>query len=87
MHRFLDWTANDHPGASHGITEADEICLPESNKGSRHIDRKSRKRGESASKQGLSKKQACILIARDRAGDAPLNSTQLFHLSLCLELR
>lgn len=67
-HRFLAWIANDHPSALHGITEADETYLLESYKGSRHLARKSRKRGGSASKRGLSKEQICILIARDRSG-------------------
>jgi transposase-like protein len=67
-HRFLTWMASDHPVALHGITEADETYLLESQKGSRHINRKPRKRGGSASKRGLSKEQICILIARDRAG-------------------
>lgn len=67
-HRFLTLIADDHPNSLHGITEADETYLLESHKGSRHLARKSRKRGGKASKRGLSKEQVCILIARDRAG-------------------
>ena len=67
-HRFLTWIASDHPLALHGITETDETYLLESHKGSRHLTRKPRKRGGSASKRGLSKEQVCILVARDRAG-------------------
>ena len=67
-HRFLTWIACDHPTALHGITEVDETYLLESHKGSRHLDRKPRKRGGSATKRGLSREQVCILIARDRSG-------------------
>lgn len=67
-HRFLTWIANDHPNALHGITEADETYLLESFKGSRHIPRNPRKRGERASKRGLSKEQVCVLVARDMTG-------------------
>lgn len=67
-HRFLALIAKDHPNVLHGITEADETYLLESQKGSRHLSRKPRKRGGKASRPGLSREQVCILIARDRAG-------------------
>ena len=49
-HRFLALMSKDHPNVLHGITEADETYLLESHKGSRHLDRKPRKRGGKASK-------------------------------------
>jgi hypothetical protein len=52
----------------HGIAEADEAYLLESEKGSRHLARKARHRGGAASQRGTSKEQVCILIARDRTG-------------------
>ena len=67
-HRFLALIAKDHPNVLHGITEADETYLLESQKGSRHLSRKPRKRGGKASRPGLSREQVCILIARDRVG-------------------
>ena len=66
-HRFLTWIKQDKPSTLHGITEADETYLLESHKGSRTLKRKSRKRGGSASKRGISNEQVCILIARDRS--------------------
>ena len=52
----------------HGITEADEMYLLESQKGSQHLTRPARKRGRRAGKRGISNKQVCILVARDRTG-------------------
>jgi transposase-like protein len=66
-HRFLTWIKQDRPSILHGITEADETYLLESQKGSRKLSRKPRKRGGSASKRGISDEQVCILIARDRS--------------------
>lgn len=67
-HRFLALICKDHPNVLHGITEADETYLLESHKGSRHLDRKPRKRGGKASRRGISREQVCVLVARDRAG-------------------
>ena len=66
-HRFLAWIKLDCAFRLHGITEADEMYLPESFKGSRKLKRPPRKHGSCASKRGLSKEQVCILIARDRS--------------------
>lgn len=67
-HRFLEWAKNDRPKKLHGIAEADEAYLLESDKGARKLDRPARKRGGAASQRGTSKEQICILIARDRTG-------------------
>ena len=67
-HHFLNWISQDRPATLHGITEADEMYLLESNKGQQNLDRKARKRGGSACKRGISGEQICILVARDRSG-------------------
>jgi transposase-like protein len=67
-HRFLSWISQDRPAKLHGITEADETYVLESNKGQRGLDRKARKRGGHASKPGISDEQICVLVARDRSG-------------------
>lgn len=67
-HRFLGWVKNDRPARLHGIAEADEMYLLESNKGARHMERAPRKRGGAASQRGTSKEQVCVLVARDRTG-------------------
>ncbi len=67
-HRFLAWISENKPPSLHGVVEADETFFLESQKGSRHLDRKPRKRGGKALKRGRSKEQICVLVARDRSG-------------------
>jgi transposase-like protein len=67
-HRFLNWISQDRPDTLHGITEADETYLLESDKGQRKLSRKARKRGSHATKRGISDEQVCVLVARDRSG-------------------
>lgn len=67
-HRFLSWVKNDRPKRLHGIAEADEMYLLESQKGARRMERTPRKRGGAASQRGTSKEQVCVLVARDRTG-------------------
>lgn len=67
-HRFLSWITQDRPAKLHGITEADETYILESNKGKRDLGRKARKRGGSAAQRGISTEQVCVLVARDRSG-------------------
>jgi transposase-like protein len=67
-HRFLTRTRDDRPAQLGGITEADEMYVLESHKGSRHLERPPRKRGGKATKRGISNEQVCILVARDRDG-------------------
>ena len=50
-----------------GIVESDETYELFSNKGSRHLSRKPRKRGGTATKRGISNEQVCILVTRDRS--------------------
>ena len=88
-HRFLDATKADRPTCLNGIAEADETFLLESQKGARTLKRPARKRGGQASKRGISHKQVCILVARDRSGQTwdfvtgrgPLTKAQL-HMHL-----
>jgi len=67
-HRFLSWITRDRPSTLHGITEADETYLLESDKGKRNLERKARKRGGNATNRGISDEQVCVLVARDRSG-------------------
>jgi transposase-like protein len=86
-HRFLALTKNDRPHRLHGIAEADELYLLESEKGARKLERKPRKRGGSATKRGISDEQVCVLVARDRTGQTldfvtgkgPVTKAQLLH--------
>src|SRR5450830_1035005 len=67
-HRFLMKVKEDRPQRLHGIAEADEMFLLESQKGSRTLTRPPRKRGGKARRPGISSELDCILVARDRAG-------------------
>jgi transposase-like protein len=67
-HRFLALAKGDRPATLVGITEADELFLLESQKGSRKLDRPPRKRGGVASKRGINHEHVCVLVARDRTG-------------------
>jgi hypothetical protein len=86
--RFLEWITQDRPTTLNGITEADETYLLESEKGSRNLNRRARKRGGSATKRGVSSEQICVLVARDRSGQTvdfitgkgPLTKTRLSAL-------
>ncbi|MDY0977771.1 IS1595 family transposase, partial [Massilia sp. CFBP9012] len=67
-HRFLDRVKDDRPERLLGIVEADEMFLLESQKGSRKLDRRPRKRGGRAALRGISHHLDCSLVARDRGG-------------------
>jgi transposase-like protein len=67
-HRFLSLAKTDRPHCLHGIAEADELYVLESEKGARHLTRPARRRGGHACKRGISNEQVCILVARDRTG-------------------
>ena len=67
-HRFLALAKTDRPRCLHGITEADEMYVLESQKGSKHMTRPARQRGGRASQRGISNEQVCVLVARDRTG-------------------
>src|SRR4051794_23146489 len=73
-HRFLRAPAAAREALG-GVVEADETFFRRSEKGSRRwrraagpLERRPRRRGERASKRGLSAEQVPALIARDRAG-------------------
>ena len=67
-HRFLSLAKSDRPHCLHGIAEADELYLLESEKGSRHLTRPARRRGGHARQRGISNELVCIVVARDRTG-------------------
>ena len=89
-HRFLSLARTDRPHRLHGIAEADELYLLESEKGARTMTRPARRRGGHAHKRGISNEQVCILVARDRTGQTldfvtgkgALTQAQLHHCLL-----
>ncbi|PAL05535.1 hypothetical protein B8W99_25940 [Peribacillus simplex] len=65
-HKVLSALAKESIGTFEGIVEVETYFL-ESHKGRKVIPtRKSRKRGGSAAKRGISNEQVCVLVARDR---------------------
>jgi transposase-like protein len=67
-HRFVPGAIRDRPANLSAIVEADETYRLESQKGSRNMTRKPRKRGGVAKKRGISGELDCLLVARDRTG-------------------
>jgi len=67
-HRFVPGAMRDRPAILSAIVEADETYRLESQKGSRNMTRKPRKRGGAATKRGISGELDCLLVARDRTG-------------------
>ena len=67
-HRFLSLAKTDRPHCLHGIAEADELYVLESQKGARTMTRPARRRGGHATLRGMSHEQVCIVVARDRTG-------------------
>lgn len=65
-HRFLSNAKSVVPEKLSGIVEADETYFLRSEKGSKQLKRKPRKRGGKASQRGISKEQVCVLVCRDR---------------------
>jgi len=86
-HRFLRNAKSVLPDHLSGIVEADETFLLKSEKGARHIGRKPRQRGGSATQRGISGEQVCILVCRDRNGntmDKVVDGFDSQKLSVCL---
>ena len=66
-HRFLQEVIDHQPHAVSGLIEVDETYIRESQKGSRHVSRKPRKRGGKAKGRGRSLKDwVPILVGRAR---------------------
>lgn len=67
-HRFLQLPQRVKARTLQGVVEADEPYFLRSSKGQRVQARKSRHRGGSAAKRGLSEEQEPVLVVRDRSG-------------------
>jgi transposase-like protein len=87
-HRFLAALTLDKPERLDGIVEADETFVLESFKGRRgKLPRPARKRGGKAAKNGLSKEQIPVIVARDRSGatfDAVLSGLDAASMAAAL---
>jgi transposase-like protein len=65
-HKILDALRLSDKTELSGIVEADETFFRVSYKGSRNIDRKSRRRGGEVHKRGLSTEQVCVVCSIER---------------------
>jgi len=68
-HRFVPGAMRDRPESLSAIVEADETYRLESQKGSRTLSRRPRKRGGVARRRGISREHDCLLVACDRNGN------------------
>ncbi len=64
-----------------GITESDDIFFLHSEKGSRNLQRKPRKRGSGASKRGISDEQVDVVATCDRKGNKEMVVTARGRIS------
>ncbi len=69
----LDWRhkisasiSNIEEGVFTGITESDETFFLHSNKGSRNLTKKARRRGKSINTKGISEEQVAVIVSTDR---------------------
>lgn len=72
-HKILRSLKQDESSSFSGITESDETFFDKSDKGSRHLKRKPRKRGGGTKGKGISKGKATVIVTADRKND--LNMT------------
>ena len=65
-HKILSRLRHEAPEKFSGICEIDDVCFNYSEKGSKNIERKPRKRGNDGIKQGLSNDKVAVLLSCDR---------------------
>ena len=69
-----------------GILEVDEIFFEHSEKGNKHLERKSRKRGKSVfvkKKRGVSNDKVAVVVGCDRKGNKILKVATMGRISTC----
>lgn len=71
-HKVLSAFEQACPAGFEGIAESDDIFFLESDKGSRELDRKPRKRGSKATKRGISNEQIAVVVTCDRTENKEL---------------
>lgn len=72
-HKILSAFKTVSPERFASILESDDIFFLESEKGSRKLNRKARKRGGKAKTAGISNEQVAVVVSRDRRGHADMN--------------
>jgi len=69
------------PKAFVGIMESDDFFILESQKGSKKLDREPRKRGEKASKRGISNDQIAVIATCDRSDNTAIQVVAKGHIT------
>ena len=67
-HKILSGFKALSPDTFTGISESDDIFFLHSEKGSRHLQRKARKRGGKAAKAGINDEHVAVIVTADREG-------------------
>jgi len=80
-HKILGAFSEAVPEGFEGITESDDIFFLHSEKGSRNLQRKPRKRGSGASKRGISDEQVAVVATCDRKGNKEMVVTARGRIS------
>lgn len=68
-HKLLTAFSTVSPEGFEGIVESDDLFFAHSEKGSRDLDRPARKRGQKASKAGISDQKVAVIATCDRSGN------------------
>jgi len=71
-HKILSGLQQTDKGSFEGITESDDTFFRFSEKGSRDLDRKPRKRGGVVTKRGISDQQVAVIVTADRGTQTDL---------------
>lgn len=71
-HKILSGLQQVDKGSFEGITESDDTFFRFSEKGSRNLDRKPRKRGKADSKRGISDQLVAVIVTADRGNQTDL---------------
>lgn len=71
-HKILSAFEQSVPDGFKGIVESDDIFFLESNKGSKELTRPARKRGDKATKRGISNEQVAVVVTCDRSDNKEL---------------
>lgn len=67
-HKILSGFKELSPTRFEGIIESDDIFFLHSEKGNKHLQRKSRKRGGKAAKAGINNEHVCVIVTSERNG-------------------
>jgi len=76
-HKILSGFEHFGKGSFQGITESDDTFFLVSEKGSKNINRPSRKRGGSAKKRGINNEHVAVLVTVDRVSEIDLTVARL----------